>query len=104
MRASAAYLEREPSDYIGGAFRALSGDGIATRDPANPASIVWQGTPVQAHAEEAVEAARRSLPSWSARPFAERRAILERWRDTCAKHGGRLAAAISRVAVDRLSV
>jgi len=96
MRASAAYLGREPSDYIGGAFRALSGDGITTRDPADPASVVWQGTPVAAHAEEAVEAARRALPAWSALPLAERRAALERWRDTCVKHAARLAAAISR--------
>ena len=96
MRASAAYLGREPSDYIGGAFRALSGDGIVTRDPANPASLVWQGTPVPAHAEEAVEAARRALPAWSALPLPERRAALARWRETCVKHAARLAAAISR--------
>jgi len=89
-------LKHSPSDFIDGAFRALSGDGIVTRDPANPASTVWQGTPVPGHAEEAVAAARRALPAWSALSLAERRAHLERWRETCVKHAARLAAAISR--------
>ncbi|MEY4117445.1 MAG: hypothetical protein RLZZ116_773 [Planctomycetota bacterium] len=96
MLASSAYLKQSPSDFVDGAFRTLSGDGIVTRDPANPATIVWQGTPVPGHAEEAVAAARRALPAWSALSLAERRAHLERWRETCVKHAARLAAAISR--------
>lgn len=96
MLASNAYLEHAPSDYVAGAFRALSGDGILTRDPASPDRVVWSGTPVAAHAEEAVEAARRALPAWSAMPHAERRAHLERWREACVRHAARLASAISR--------
>jgi len=96
LLASSAYLKHSPSDFIDGAFRALSGDGIVTRDPANPTATVWQGTPVPAHAEDAVAAARRALPAWSSLALAERRAHLERWRETCVKHGARLAAAISR--------
>ena len=96
MLASSAYLNHPPSDFVDGAFRALSGDGIVTRDPANPATAVWRGTPVPAHAEDAVAAARRALPAWSALSLAERRAHLERWRETCVMHAARLAAAISR--------
>lgn len=96
MLASTAYLTHAPSDYVDGVFRSLRGDAITTRDPANPDAIVWQGTPVGAHAEDAVAAARRAFPAWSALSFDERRVFLERWRDTCVKHAARLAAAISR--------
>ena len=96
MLASSAYLQHAPSDFIDGAFRALSGDAITTRDPANPTNIVWQGSPVAAHAEDAVAAARRALPAWSALSLDERRVFLERWRETCVKHAARLAAAIAR--------
>ena len=96
MLASSAYLKQPPSDFVDGAFRALSGDAITTRDPSNPATDVWKGTPVAAHAEEAVVAARRALPAWSGLSLAERRTMLERWRETCVRHAGRLAAAISR--------
>ena len=96
MLLSNAYLAQSPADYIDGAFRPLSGDAITTRDPANPAGVVWAGSPVAAHAEDAVAAARRALPAWSALSLDARRAYLERWRETCVKHAGRLAAAISR--------
>ncbi|MBI1304807.1 MAG: aldehyde dehydrogenase family protein [Phycisphaera sp.] len=96
MLLSEAYLAQAPSDYIDGAFRPLSGDGIVTRDPARPSGVVWAGSPVAAHAEDAVAAARRAFPAWAALPLDTRRAHLERWRETCVKHAGRLAAAISR--------
>ena len=65
MLLSNAYLAQAPSDYIDGAFRPLSGDGIVTRDPARPSGVVWSGSPVAAHAEEAAAAARRRSPSAS---------------------------------------
>lgn len=96
MLASSAYLTHAPSDYIDGVFRPVTGDGVVTRDPARPSSVVWCGTPVLAHAEEAVHAARRALPGWRALALEERRTQLERWRETCVRNAGRLAAAISR--------
>ena len=90
------YLAQGPSDYVDGAFRPLAGDAITTRDPAKPADVVWAGSPVEAHAEEAVAAARRALPAWSALSLDARRAHLERWREACVKHAPRLAAAIAR--------
>lgn len=96
MLASSAYLEHAPADLVDGVFRPLAGEGITTRDPANPTTVVWSGTPVAAHAEDAVAAARRALPAWSALPIADRRALLERWRETCVRHAGRLSAAIAR--------
>jgi succinylglutamic semialdehyde dehydrogenase len=96
MLASSAYLQHAPGDLVDGVFRPLGGDALATRDPAQPTRIVWRGTPVPAHAEEAVGAARRALPAWSGLPVEARRAHLERWRETCVRNAGRLAAAIAR--------
>jgi len=96
MLLSNAYLAQPPSDYIDGAFRPIAGEQIVTRDPARPSGVVWSGSPVAAHALDAVAAARRALPAWSALSLDARRAHLERWRETCVKHAGRLAAAISR--------
>ncbi|MEY3025592.1 MAG: hypothetical protein RLZZ238_489 [Planctomycetota bacterium] len=96
MLASSSYLREPPSDLVDGVFRRLEGDGITTRDPARPSTVVWCGTPVAAHAEEAVAAARRALPGWSALEPGVRRAHLERWRETCVAHAPRLAAAIAR--------
>ncbi len=94
--ASSAYLAHPPSDYIDGEFRAVHGDEIVTRDPAAPSRVVWSGTPSMEHACDAVAAARRAQPSWSALAFAERVAYLERWREVCVRHADRLSAAISR--------
>ncbi|MFZ9882115.1 MAG: aldehyde dehydrogenase family protein, partial [Phycisphaerales bacterium] len=94
--ASKAYLAHAPSDYIGGRFVAIAGDAIVTRDPARPSSVVWRGSPVETHADEAIAAARAAVPAWSALAPEERRAHLERWRDACARHAPRIAAAISR--------
>ena len=96
MLASSSYLREPPSDLVDGVFRRLEGDGITTRDPARPSTVVWCGTPVAAHAEEGVAAARRALPGWSALEPGVRRAHLERWRETCVAHAPRLAAAIAR--------
>ena len=96
MLASSAYLAQSPADFIAGEFRPLAGEGIVTRDPARPSSVVWAGTAIAAHAEDAVAAARRALPAWRALPLDARKAHLERWRETCVRHAGRLAAAIAR--------
>ncbi|MFM7050555.1 MAG: aldehyde dehydrogenase family protein [Planctomycetota bacterium] len=96
QHASKAYLAHGPSDYIGGRFVPIAGDAVVTRDPAMPSTVVWSGTPVASHADDAVAAARAAFPAGSARAFDERRALLERWRDACLRHAPRMAAAISR--------
>jgi succinylglutamic semialdehyde dehydrogenase len=94
--ASRAYLSHPPSNLVGGAFRPAPGEAIVTRDPAAPDRVVWSGASDGAHLDDAVEAARAAFPAWSALPPDARRAALERWRDACARHAGRIAAAISR--------
>jgi succinylglutamic semialdehyde dehydrogenase len=93
---STEYLAHAPSDYVDGSFRPLVGEGIVTRDPAAPASVVWAGSPVAQHAEDAVASARRALSPWIALGLDGRRAHLERWREVCVRHAARLSAAISR--------
>ncbi len=42
------------------------GESLRSHNPANPSETVWQGTPVLAHVDRAVAAARAALPAWSA--------------------------------------
>lgn len=59
-------------------------DGASTMDVVNPATGTAFATCARADAsqlESAVAAAKRAFPGWSATPFSERRALLERWAD-----------------------
>lgn len=94
--ASRAFLAHPPANLVGGALRSIEGDAIVTRDPAAPDRVVWSGASVRAHADDAVAAARAAFPGWSALGLDARRAALERWREVCVRHAGRIAAAISR--------
>ena len=96
MLASSTYLAHPPSDYVDGTFRPIPGDALVTRDPASPGRAVWSGAPSMEHLEQAVAAARRALPAWSALPLEARREALLRWRDAALRLAPRLAAAISR--------
>ena len=96
MTASEAILGRGAADFIDGRWRPLAGDGVVTRNPARPDEVVWAGTPDAAHAEEAVDAARRALPAWIALGLDGRREALLRWREACVALLPRFADAIAR--------
>ncbi len=51
-------LKHDPSDLIAGQFRTLTGDKIKSVNPARLSQTIWQGSPVLAHVDEAVAAAR----------------------------------------------
>lgn len=69
-------------------------DGASTMDIINPATGSAFATCARADAnqlEAAVGAAKVALPSWSTTPFAERRALLERWADAIEARQGEFA-------------
>ena len=70
---------RPPSDYIGGAWRAIAGDAVQSRDPAAPDRVIWSGTPKVQHVHEAVAAARGAFPAWRALGLEARGALLRRF-------------------------
>ncbi len=84
-----------PADIIGEQIVPLVGEALISTNPARPADIVWQGTPVLGHVDRAVEAAAAAQPAW-ARWSAERRyAALLRFRDLCRSRAGDMARLIA---------
>ncbi|MEE2973261.1 MAG: aldehyde dehydrogenase family protein, partial [Planctomycetota bacterium] len=73
-------LARGPADFIDGAWRALSGDAIVSRNPAAPSDVIWSADAVEAHVDEAVAAARRALPAWHGLGEGGRIEALQRWK------------------------
>jgi succinylglutamic semialdehyde dehydrogenase len=69
------------ADFLEGAAVPIEGDAIEVRDPADPASVVWRGSPRPAHVDAAVASARAAFPAWSRLPFDERAAILKRYAE-----------------------
>lgn len=74
-------------------------DGAAARfDKRDPVSgdSLWQAAAASPQqVDEAISAARRAFPGWARRPFAERQAIVERFRDELENHREPLADCIA---------
>lgn len=91
--AASDFLESPPSDLVDGTWRELllSSLGIESRDPADPERIIWAGVPDAKHVSEAVAAARRALPAWSAASLDERIAVLRHWQELTKANADRIA-------------
>jgi succinylglutamic semialdehyde dehydrogenase len=88
-----------PADFIDGTWVALSDEGapiIVSVNPARPDDVVWRGAPRMEHVSQAVAAARRALPAWSAFSRDERAACLRRYAEVCAAAAPDMAALITR--------
>jgi succinylglutamic semialdehyde dehydrogenase len=72
-------FKREPADLIDGNWIALKGDQLRSTNPAHPDETIWQGTPIPAHVDQAVAAAREAFHEWSRFPFDRRAAVLYRF-------------------------
>ena len=67
------------SNLIGREWVAIPGDALVSRSPAEPGRVVYSCAPKVEHVGQAVEAARRALPAWSALPREKRFAVLRRF-------------------------
>lgn len=88
-------LQHAPSDYIGGSFLGIEGDGIVSTNPARPGEVVWQGTARMEHVDRAVAAAREAAPGWAALSMDERATYLRRWQDVTRHRADDVAALIT---------
>ncbi|HWB19291.1 MAG TPA: aldehyde dehydrogenase family protein, partial [Phycisphaerales bacterium] len=88
-------LSHEASDYIGGKFVRLTGEGIQTRDPARPERIVWRGTPAIGHVDEAIAAARKAQQVWMRTPMDFRERLLRAWASATTRNVERVAGLIT---------
>lgn len=85
----------QAADLIGGSLVPLSGQTITSRNPARPADVVWQGSPVLDHVDRAVEAAAKAQPTWARMPAERRHRALLRFRDLCRTRVGDMARLIA---------
>ncbi|MDX1465242.1 MAG: succinylglutamate-semialdehyde dehydrogenase [Halomonas sp.] len=80
---------------IGGTWQAGRGEAFAKRDPVSDARL-WEGQAAdEAQVDAAVTAAREAFPAWARTPFAERQALVERFREVLETHREDLAATIA---------
>ncbi|MFT5422514.1 MAG: succinylglutamic semialdehyde dehydrogenase [Phycisphaerales bacterium] len=85
----------KPADLVNGTWIPLTGDAITSTSPANPADVLWQGSPVTSHANDAVAAARAALPKWSAWSIDRRIDALQKFKAIAAERADALADLIS---------
>lgn len=83
-----------PADLIGGRWVPLRPGGIESRSPADPSRVIWSGTPVVGHVDEAIAAARAALPAWSAWPMERRAAVLRRYQEIAKARAEEVASLI----------
>lgn len=88
-------FRQPPSDYINGRFAPIKGHAVVSRNPAQPAQVIWSGAPNIAHVEEAVKAARSALSDWSAKSIDERAAMLRKWAEITTANAQRIAELIT---------
>lgn len=89
-------LSHAPSNLIGGRFEPIGGDGLVSHDPSQRGRVVWSGSPVLAHADAAVEAARGALKAWSRWSPDQRAAVLLRYKALLVERAGDIADLIAQ--------
>lgn len=82
--------------FIDGKWRSGQGPELVSTDPAT-GEIVWrEATADGGDVAEAVEAARRALPTWADQPREERIAVLRRYKEILVERTAAFAEALSR--------
>ena len=54
----------DAADYIGADARPITGGALVSTNPANPAEVVWSGSPRVEHVRDAIDAARDAQREW----------------------------------------
>ncbi len=87
----ASHVRRGPCNLIAGQWVPITGDALATVNPAFPEQRIYACTPRVANVSDACAAARKALPAWSQTPREKRFAVLRRFAEI-AKAGQLLMA------------
>ncbi|WP_355661267.1 succinylglutamate-semialdehyde dehydrogenase [Halomonas salifodinae] len=88
-------MQAKQQQLIGGTWVDGDAEALAKTDPVSGQTL-WTGhcaSPAQV--EAAVAAARAAFPAWAKTPFAERQALVERFREVLESHREALATAIA---------
>ncbi|GJM19938.1 MAG: N-succinylglutamate 5-semialdehyde dehydrogenase [Phycisphaeraceae bacterium] len=78
-------LTRAPADLVAGEWIDLApangNAGLESTNPSRPGEVLWSGTPMPAHVDRAVAAARAALPEWSSWDLDRRVGVLRRFQE-----------------------
>ncbi len=88
-------LSHGPSNLINGAWQPLPGAALRSTNPAHPQSVIWEGSPSLPAVDDAVQSARRALPTWANWPLDRRIAVLRQFQKRCNDHQPAIAQLIS---------
>lgn len=89
-----ATLQHGPSDFIGGEFRSIAGDGIRSINPARPSEVIYAFEPVLGHVDDAVTAAAATQRVWARWPRERRFDVLRRFAAICDERKAAMAELI----------
>ncbi|GAA0564643.1 succinylglutamate-semialdehyde dehydrogenase [Halomonas salifodinae] len=88
-------MQAKQQQLIGGTWVDGEAEALAKTDPVSGQAL-WEGCCASpAQVEAAVAAARAAFPAWARTPFAERQALVERFREVLERHREDLATAIA---------
>ncbi|GKW48570.1 succinylglutamate-semialdehyde dehydrogenase [Halomonas sp. NCCP-2165] len=88
-------MQAKQQQLIGGTWLDGEAEALAKTDPVSGQAL-WEGRCASpAQVEAAVAAARAAFPAWARTPFAERQALVERFREVLERHREALATAIA---------
>lgn len=83
--------------FVGGSFRATSGDELTSINPSDPSDVVLRfGSGEPGLVDAAVDSAAAALPGWRAKSGAARAEVLYRWATKIAERNEELAQAVCR--------
>ncbi|MHA7812794.1 MAG: aldehyde dehydrogenase family protein [Phycisphaerales bacterium] len=85
----------QPANLIDGQWLPVPGHSIVSTMPADPERVVWSGSSSVSAVHEAVAAARRALPAWSATPIEKRVAVLRKFQEIAKARAQELGSLIS---------
>lgn len=88
-------LKRGAANLVAGEWREIQGDAVVSRNPAQPASVVWSGSPAISHVDDAVASAREAFPKWAAWPMERRVSVLRRYQAICKERESAIAELIA---------
>lgn len=95
MHNTSSLVSLAPADIIGDHVVPLVGEAIVSTNPARPTDIIWQGSSVIEHVDQAVEAAATAQRIWARWPAERRFAALLRFGDLCRSRAGDMARLIA---------
>lgn len=84
--------EINPANLVAGRWHRLEGEGIRSTNPSRPDEVIWAGSPVSDHLDEAVHAANSAFSVWAGWSVERRAGVLQRFAEIAESHRDKIVA------------